>query len=200
MIVVRTWHQVSLQPHRLEWYLRSTDPECETKAADVIGSYLEPPQHVVAFCVDGKTANQALDRLDPVLPLPPGRAARRGFESYRPGTLLLHAALNTRTGDVVGPTAAWPTRAELVRLLQAVVETQPRRREPPSIVDDWLAYRTRRVRTFLVARPYVHLHCTPTNSSWLTQVEPSLKSNSSSPRSNATPWPRFASSEPHQAL
>ena len=75
-IVARTWHQASLQPRRLEHYLRSTDPECETKAADVIGLYLKPPQHVVVFCVNEKTTNQALDRLDPVLPFPPGRAPR----------------------------------------------------------------------------------------------------------------------------
>jgi hypothetical protein len=105
--------------------MRSTDPEFETKAADVIGLYLDPPQHAVVFCVDEKTAIQALDRLDPVLPLSPGRAERHGFEYYRHGTLSLYAALNTRTGEVVGHTAARHTSAEFVSFLQTVVETQP---------------------------------------------------------------------------
>ena len=85
--------------------MRSTDPEFETKAADVIGLYLDPPQRAVVFCIDEKTAIQALDRLDPVLPLSPGRAERHGFEYDRHGTLSLYAALNTQTGEVVGRTS-----------------------------------------------------------------------------------------------
>ena len=123
--VARAWQQAGLQPPRLERYMRSTDPECETKAADVIGLYRDPPQHAAVFCVDEKTAIQALDRLDPVLPLSPGRAERHGVEYDRHGTLSLYAALNTRTGDVVGHTAARHTSAEFVSFLQAVVDTQP---------------------------------------------------------------------------
>ena len=151
--------------------MRSTDPECETKAADVIGLYRDPPQHAAVFCVDEKTAIQALDRLDPVLPLSPGRAERHGVEYDRHGTLSLYAALNTRTGDVVGHTAARHTSAEFVSFLQAVVDTQPRRRELHIIVDNLSAHKTQQVRTFLVAHPRVHLHSTPTYSSWLNHVE-----------------------------
>jgi hypothetical protein len=92
-IVVRAWHEAGLQPHRLGRYMRSTDPDFETKAADVIGLYLDPPQHAVVFCVDEKTAIQALDRINPILPLSPGRAERHGFEYYRHDTLSLYAAL-----------------------------------------------------------------------------------------------------------
>src|SRR6476620_8419878 len=137
-------------------YMRSTDPDFETKAADVIGLYLDPPQHAVVFCIDEKTAIQALDRLDPVLPLSPGRAERHGFEYYRHGTLSLYAALNTRTGEVVGHTAARHTSAEFVSFLQTVVETQPRRREMHIIVDNLSAHKTQQVRTFVVAHPSVH--------------------------------------------
>lgn len=84
-IVARAWQHAGLQPHRLERCMRSTDPEFETKAADVIGSYLDPPQHAVVCCMDEKTAIQALDRLDPVLPLSP---ERHGFEYDRHGTLV----------------------------------------------------------------------------------------------------------------
>jgi len=69
-----------LQPHRFERYMQSDDPDFERKAADVIGLYINPPQHAAVFAVDEKTAIQALDRLDPILPLSPGRAERHGFE------------------------------------------------------------------------------------------------------------------------
>jgi transposase len=81
--VQRVLAQANLRPHRLERYMASNDPEFERKAADIIGLYLNPPQHAAVFCVDEKTAIQALDRLDPVLPLSPGRAERHGFEYYR---------------------------------------------------------------------------------------------------------------------
>ena len=83
MMVARVWRKHALRPHRLEGYMASNDPDFETKAADIIGLYLHPPQHAAVFCVDEKTAIQALDRKDPVLPLSPGRAERHGFEYYR---------------------------------------------------------------------------------------------------------------------
>src|SRR6201997_191779 len=102
--VSRVWRHFGIQPHRLRGYMASDDPEFEEKAADIIGLYLKPPVNAAVFCVDEKSAIQALDRLDPVLPLSPGRAERHGFEYYRHGTLSLYAALNTRTGDVLGKT------------------------------------------------------------------------------------------------
>src|SRR6266571_1189277 len=89
MLVARVWARAGIQPHRLEHYQVSNDPDFETKAADIIGLYLQPPEHAAVFCVDEKTAIQALDRTDPVLPLSPGRAERHGFEYYRHGTLSL---------------------------------------------------------------------------------------------------------------
>ena len=80
MLVARVWRRAGYQPHRFERYMLSDDPRFEEKAADVIGLYLNPPQHAVVFAADEKTAIQALDRLDPVLPLSPGRAERHGFE------------------------------------------------------------------------------------------------------------------------
>ncbi|HEY6987122.1 MAG TPA: IS630 family transposase, partial [Bryobacteraceae bacterium] len=88
--VQRILMQAKLRPHRLDRYMASNDPEFEAKAADIIGLYLNPPQHAAVFCVDEKTAIQALDRMDPVLPLSPGRAERHGFEYYRHGTLSLY--------------------------------------------------------------------------------------------------------------
>jgi transposase len=169
--VQRAWQRAGLQPHRLDRYLRSTDPEFETKAADVLGLYLHPPQHAAVFCLDEKTAIQALDRLDPVLPLSPGRAERHGFEYYRHGTLSLYAALDTRTGEVVGQTAARHTSDDFVAFLQSVVDTQSRTRDVHIILDNLATHKTQKVRAFLAAHPRVQLHFTPTYSSWLNQVE-----------------------------
>jgi len=119
--VQRILAQAKLRPHRLERYMASNDPEFEAKAADIIGLYLNPPQHAAVFCVDEKTAIQALDRLDPVLPLSPGRAERHGFEYYRHGTLSLYAALNVKTGRVEGKTARRHTSAEFVGFLTELV-------------------------------------------------------------------------------
>ena len=170
-IVALAWRRAGLQPHRLERYVRSTDPDFDTKTADVIGLYLDPPQHAAVFCIDEKTAIQALDRLDPVLPLSPGRAERQGFEYYRHGTLSLYAALDTRTGTVVGQTAARHTSEEFVAFLESVVATQPRRRAIHIILDNLATHKTQKVRTFLAAHADVRLHFTPTYSSWLNQVE-----------------------------
>src|SRR5216684_305892 len=143
MMVARVWAEHGLQPHRLEHYMASDDPDFETKAADIIGLYLAPPARAAVFCVDEKTAIQALDRLDPVLPLSPGRAERHGFEYYRHGTLSLYAAFNTKSGQVLGKTVARHTSAEFVAFLSDFVTTHPN----------------------------VQIHYTPTYSSWLNQVE-----------------------------
>jgi transposase len=171
MTVHRIWQRAGLQPHRLERYVASPDPDFERKAADVIGLYLKPPAHAVVFCVDEKTAIQALDRRDPVLPLSPGRAERHGFEYVRHGTLSLYAALNVGTGEVEGMTAARHTSADFVAFLERVVATQPRHREIHLIADNLSAHKTKTVQTWLAAHPRVHLHYTPTYSSWLNQVE-----------------------------
>jgi hypothetical protein len=117
--VHRVWKETGLKPHRLERYLASDDPEFERKAADIIGLYLRPP-HAVVFCVDEKTAIQALDRLDAV-PLSPGRAERHGFECYRHGTLSLYAGLETKTGCVHGRITARHTSRDFVAFLEEVV-------------------------------------------------------------------------------
>jgi transposase len=171
MMVARVWKRASLRPHRLERYMASNDPDFEAKAADIIGLYVNPPQHAAVFCVDEKSAIQALDRLDPVLPLSPGRAERHGFEYYRHGTLSLYAALNTRTGEVLGKATDRHTSQEFVAFLTDLVAHQPGGHQIHVIVDNLSAHKTRRVEAFLADHPAVRLHFTPTYSSWLNQVE-----------------------------
>jgi transposase len=170
-LVHRIWHEAGIKPHRLERYMASNDPDFETKAADIIGLYLHPPQRAAVFCVDEKSAIQALDRLDPVLPLSPGRAERHGFEYYRHGTLSLYAALNTKTGKAHGKTAARHTSEEFVTFLSEVVSGRPAQQEIHIILDNLSAHKTKLVRNFLSDHPNVRLHFTPTYSSWLNQVE-----------------------------
>jgi transposase len=130
-----------------------------------------PPQHAVVFCVDEKSAMQALDRKDPVLPRSPGRAERHGFEYYRHGTLSLYAAFNTETGEVLGKAAARHTSAEFVAFLNDIVANQPRGKEIHVIADNLSAHKSQPVKDFLENHSTVHLHFTPTYSSWLNQVE-----------------------------
>lgn len=170
-LVATAWKRANLKPHRLQRYMASNDPEFETKAADVLGLYVNPPQHAAVFCLDEKTAIQALDRLDPVLPLSPGRLERHGFEYHRHGTLSLYAALETRSGKVLGKTSARHTSEEFVAFLAALVASQPKRKEIHVILDNLSAHKTKRVEAFLQQHPHVHLHFTPTYSSWLNQVE-----------------------------
>ena len=151
--------------------MASNDPQFEEKAADIIGLYLNPPQHAAVFCVDEKSAIQALDRLDPVLPLSPGRAERHGFEYYRHGTLSLYAALDIKTGKVQGKTAQRHTSIEFIDFLTKLANHARWAKEIHIVLDNLSAHKTQAVRDFLDANPKVRFHFTPTYSSWLNQVE-----------------------------
>jgi transposase len=169
--VQRVLAQAKLRPHRLDRYMASNDPDFEQKAADILGLYLNPPQHAAVFCVDEKTAIQALDRLDPVLPLSPGRAERHGFEYYRHGTLSLYAALNVKTGRVEGKTAKRHASADFIAFLTDLIGKSKWAREIHIVLDNLSAHKTQAVEDFLSRNPKVRFHFTPTYSSWLNQVE-----------------------------
>src|SRR5438093_2919532 len=170
-LVAKAWQRAGLQPHRFERYMQSDDPDFEPKAADVIGLYVNPPDHAVVFAVDEKTAIQALDRLDPVLPLSPGRAERHGFEYYRHGTLSLLAALDVKTGKVQGKTAKRHTSAEFLVFLQELVKKARWAKQIHIVLDNLSAHKTKAVEEFMEQNPKVRFHFTPTYSSWLNQVE-----------------------------
>lgn len=171
MTVQRIWRKHNVQPHRLKRHMISNDPDFEAKASDVIGLYLNPPAHAAVFCVDEKTAIQALDRKDRMLPLSPGRAQSHGFEYKRNGTLSLFAALNTATGQVLGQTAPRHTSAQFVAFLADIVASQDPGRPIHVICDNVSSHKTDKVRAFLAEHPNVAIHYTPTYSSWLNQVE-----------------------------
>jgi transposase len=164
--VHRVWKDLGLKPHRLEGYMASGDPDFEAKIADIIGLYLSSPQHAAVFCVDEKTAIQALDRRDLVLSLSPGRAGRHGFEYYRHGTLSLYGALDTATGSVYGKTAACHTSRDFVVFLKEVVALCPPDQQIHIILDNLSVHKAPLVREFLEQHPRVRFHFTPTYSSW----------------------------------
>ncbi len=170
-LIRKVWKEADLKPHVLERYMASNDPAFEQKAASIIGLYLNPPQHAAVFCVDEKSAIQALDRLDRRLPLSPGRAERHGFEYHRHGTLSLFAAFNPRTGDVIGQTAKRHTSVEFVAFLEAVVAPCAADQPVHIILDNLSVHKAPLVREFLAQHPNVEFHFTPTYSSWLNQVE-----------------------------
>jgi transposase len=169
--VQRIWRKHGVRPHRLERHMISNAPDFETKATDVIGLYLNPPAHAVVFCVDEKTAIQALDRKDRMLALSPGRAESHGFEYKRNGTLSLFAALNTATGEVFGRNRAAPHKRAVRRLPERHRGHQRRHRAIHVICDNVSSHKTERVDDFLSEHRNVHIHCTPTYSLWLNQVE-----------------------------
>ncbi len=169
--VHRIWSQARVKPHRLERYMASDDPQFEQKAADIIALYMDPPQHAAVFCIDEKTAIQALDRLDPVLPLSPGRAEKHGFEYHRHGTLSLYAALDVKTGQVHGKTARRHTSEDFLAFLSDLVRRTPGSKPVHIILDNLSAHKTKTVTAFLDQNPRVRFHFTPTYSSWLNQVE-----------------------------
>jgi transposase len=170
--LIRTiWSDANIKPHLLERYMASDDPQFEEKATAIIGLYLNPPQHAAVFCIDEKSAIQALDRLDRPLPLSPGRAERHGFEYHRHGTLSLFAALNPKTGEVLGKTAARHTAVDFVAFLDEVVATCPDDQEIHIVLDNLSVHKAPPVKEFLAKHPNVQFHFTPTYSSWLNQVE-----------------------------
>ena len=169
--VQRIWRKHGVRPHRLDTHMVSNDVDFEAKAAEVIGLYLDPPEHAVVFCVDEKTAIQALDRKDRQLPLSPGRAQSHGFEYKRNGTLSLFAALNTATGEVLGKTAERHTSEQFVKFLEEIVAEHDEHQQIHVICDNVSSHKTDLVQTWLLLTPNVHIHYTPTYSSWLNQVE-----------------------------
>jgi len=168
--VLRVWHKAGLQPHRLRRYMTSPDPNFESKAKDILGLYLHPPDNAAVFCVDEKTAIQALDRSQPALPLRPGQPERQAVEYVRHGTVSLFAALEVHSGKVVGRCAARHTSQEFVQFLEQAVATH-RRKTIHVILDNLAVHKTPAVQAWAKQHPNVTFHFTPTYASWLNQVE-----------------------------
>jgi len=169
--VQRIWRAFGLQPHRLETFKLSTDPDFVAKVRDVVGLYVSPPEHAIVLCVDEKSQIQALDRSQPLLPMRPGQAARRSHDYKRHGTTSLFAALDIATGQVIGKCFPRHRAAEFRRFLDEIEANVPGDFEVHLVMDNYATHKTPLIRAWLAKRPRWHVHLTPTSSSWLNQVE-----------------------------
>ena len=169
--VQRIWRAFGLQPHRLETFKLSTDPDFVAKVRDVVGLYLAPPTQAVVLCVDEKSQIQALDRSQPMLPMRPGQVARRSHDYTRHGTTSLFAALDIATGRVIGKCFPRHRATEFRKFLDEIEANVPRDLDVHLVMDNYATHKTPLIRNWLVRRPRWHVHLTPTSSSWLNQIE-----------------------------
>jgi len=171
MTVARIWRAFGLEPHRSESFKLSPDPFFIEKVRDIVGLYLSPPEHAVVLCVDEKSQIQALDRTQPLLPMLPGQTERRTFDYRRHGTTTLFAALDVKTGHVLGATHRRHRSGEFRKFLQRIDAAVPEPTEIHLVMDNYGTHKTPTIRRWFARRPRFHIHFTPTYASWLNLVE-----------------------------
>jgi len=171
MTILRIWKAFGLQPHRSETFELSTDPQFVEKVRDIVGLYLDPPERALVLCLDEKTQIQALDRSQPVLPLRPGQAERRSHDYLRHGTTPLFAALDAKTGKVLGKMHRRHRSVEFRKFLDRIDAAVPTGRDVHLILDNYGTHKTALIRQWLAKRPHYHVHFTPTGASWINLVE-----------------------------
>src|ERR1700747_141783 len=169
--VQRIWRAFGLQPHRLETFKLSTDPDFVAKVRDIVGLYVAPPERAIVLCVDEKSQIQALDRSQPMFPMRPGQAERRSHDYKRHGTTSLFAALDIATGRVIGKCYGSRRAAEFRKFLDEIEAAVPDELDVHLVMDNYATHKTPLIRNWLAKRPRWHVHLTPTSSSWLNQVE-----------------------------
>ena len=169
--VQRIWRAFGLQPHRIETFKLSTDPDFVVKVRDIVGLYVSPPEHAIVLCVDEKFQIQALDRSQPMLPMRPGQPARRSHDYTRHGTTSLFAALDIATGKIIGKCYGRHRAAEFRKFLDEIEAAVPRGLDVHLVMDNYATHKTPLIRAWLAKRPRWHVHLTPTSSSWLNQIE-----------------------------
>ena len=168
--VRRIWQAHGLKPHRLESFKVSNDKHFAEKLEDIVGLYLDPPEHALVLCCDEKSQIQALDRTQASLPMVPGRAGTMTHDYKRNGTTTLFAALEVATGKVTDQCYERHGKAEFGDLLRKVARAYPRR-ELHVVLDNYHTHKHAEIQAWLAKNPRVHLHFTPTSGSWLNLVE-----------------------------
>ena len=169
--VGRIWRAFGLKPWLTDTFKLSEDPQFVDKVRDVVGLYLNPPEHAVVLCVDEKTSIQALDRTQPILPMRPGQIERRTHDYKRNGVTDLFAALNLATGQVVHQTRSQHRAIEFRRFLDAIDAAVPTELDVHVVLDNSSTHKTPAIKTWLLRHPRFTFHFTPTSSSWLNLVE-----------------------------
>jgi transposase len=169
--VSRIWRAFALQPHRTETFKLSKDPLFIEKVRDIVALYLNPPERALVLCVDEKAQIQALDRSQPILPMRPGQIERRTHDYRRYGTTSLFAALDVKTGQVIGQCHRRHRSLEFRTFLDRVDSAIPKGLEAHLILDNYGTHKTVLIKNWLAKRPHFHLHFTPTGASWINLVE-----------------------------
>jgi transposase len=169
--VRRVWREHGLKPHRVKSFKLSNDKRFVEKLDDIVGLYLNPPQHALVLCCDEKSQIQALDRTQPGLPLKKGRGATMTHDYVRHGTTTLFAALSTLDGKLIGKCMKRHRHQEWIRFLTLIDQQTPANKQLHLIVDNYSTHKHPRVLSWLKRHPRFHIHFTPTSGSWLNMVE-----------------------------
>jgi transposase len=169
--VQRIWSKHHLQPHRVESFKFSTDPEFTAKVRDIVGLYLNPPDKAIVLSVDEKSQIQALDRTQPILPLRPGLPERQTHDYERHGTTTLFAALDVAAGRIIGQCQPRHRHQEFLRFLAKNDAATPAGLPVHLILDNYGTHKHPDVKAWFADRPRYHVHFTPTSASWLNQIE-----------------------------
>jgi len=170
-MVHRVWQAHNIQPHRVETFKLSNDPNFVKKVIDVVGLYLRPPEHALVFCVDEKSQIQALDRTQPGLPLRPGRCGTLTHDYKRHGTTTLFAALEVAEGRLIGTCMKRHRHQEWIKFLKLIDQQTPKDLDVHLIADNYCTHKHAKVKAWLAKHPRFHVHFIPTSSSWLNLVE-----------------------------
>jgi transposase len=169
--VGRVWKAFRLQPHLVDTFKLSNDPQFIDKVRDVVGLYLDPPDKALVLAVDEKSQIQALDRSAPILPMMPGMPERRTHDYVRHGITTLFAALDVATGEVIGSIHRRHRAIEFKKFLIKINSQVPADLDVHLICDNYGTHKHPSIRQWLAGHPRFHMHFTPTYSSWLNQVE-----------------------------
>ena len=169
--VGRYFKLFGLQPHRSKSFKLSTDPFFVEKVRDIVGLYLNPPDHALVLCVDEKSQVQALERTQPILPLGLGYVEGVTHDYFRHGTTTLFAALNVLDGSVITQCKPRHRHQEFLAFLQHLDRNIPADLEVHLVVDNYATHKHAKIKAWLARHPRYHLHFTPTYASWLNQVE-----------------------------
>jgi transposase len=169
--IVRIWRAFGLQPHRVESFKFSKDPQFVEKVRDIVGLYIAPPDHAIVLCVDEKSQVQALNRTQPILPLAPGVPARQSHDYERHGVTSLFAALDVASGVTISNCYRRHRHQEFLRFLKEIDANLPAGFDVHLVMDNYGTHKVSKVQSWLARHPRYHVHFTPTSGSWLNLVE-----------------------------
>jgi transposase len=169
--VQREWKARGLKPHLVKTFKISNDRRFEEKLIDVVGLYLNPPEHAIVLSFDEKSQIQALDRTQPSLPMKKGQAGTMTHDYKRNGTTTLFAALDVASGQLIGKCFSRHRHEEFLVFLKLIDREVEKGREIHIVLDNYATHKHPDVVSWLAKHQRFHLHFTPTSSSWLNLVE-----------------------------